>query len=107
MDEDQRRAPGLWAGMKQAVSALVAEMATMDMLVAEPDRVLRVRPSGIDVLRAGAARTELLFTAAGRPIEAVKAVIGKLGPQASRGLRAGVRAGPFGVEPHGAACREP
>lgn len=67
------------AGMKQAVSALVAEMATLDMLVAVPATTLRIRPSGIDVLKAEVARTELLFTATGRPLDAVKTVVEKLG----------------------------
>jgi general secretion pathway protein L len=79
MVDEQRRAPAIWSAMKQAVSALVAEMATMNMLVAEPRSVLRVRPSGIDVLGAEDGRPDMLFTMAGRPVEAVKAVIGRLG----------------------------
>lgn len=71
----------MWQGMRQAVSALVAELATMDMLVAEPATTLRIRSSGTDVLKTDGPRTELLFTAAGRPLEAVKSVIGKLGPR--------------------------
>lgn len=70
----------MWDGMKQAVSALVSEMATMDMLVAAPSTTLRVRPSGIDVLKTEAQRTELLFTATGRPLEALKAVVDRLRP---------------------------
>lgn len=79
MDDDRRSASGTWAGLTGAVNTLVAEMATMDMLVAEPAATLRVRPSGIDVLKAETPRTELLFTATGRPLEAVKSVIAKLG----------------------------
>lgn len=84
MDDEQRRATGPGAGMKQAVSALVAEMATMDMLVAAPASVLRIRPSGVDVLKADGVRTELLLTMAGRPLEAVRSVISRLGPQLPR-----------------------
>lgn len=86
MEDDQRRATGPLAGMKQSVSALVAEMATMDVLVAEPAATLRIRPSGIDVVKADAARADVLLTTTGRPLEALKAVIGKLGSGLPRDL---------------------
>lgn len=69
---------GVWTGTRAALDALVAELAASRILNREPSTMLRIRPSGIDVLEAASARTELLFTAGGRPQDAVKTVVERL-----------------------------
>ncbi len=48
------------------------------MLTRQPATTLRIRPSGVDVLREEAQRTELLLTASGRPQEAIANAVERL-----------------------------
>lgn len=66
--------------MKEAVRAFAAEMAARRVILRAPATTLRIRPSGIDVLRAEGARRELLLTASGAPAEALEMVFTRLGP---------------------------
>lgn len=79
MDEKEgHTAARLWAGAREAVSAFIAEAAARRLLTRQPAATLRIRPSGIDVLREEAQRTELLLTASGRPQEAIASAAERL-----------------------------
>ena len=72
-----------WVGLREAVTAFIAELAARKLLTRQPALTLRIRQSGIDVLKAEGGRTELLHTAEGPPREAA----GKLGGRTGAELR--------------------
>lgn len=68
----------LWTGMRAAVDALLAEIAAGRILKRQSATTLRLRPSGIDVMKASSGRTDILFMASGRPTHAIHAAAEEL-----------------------------
>jgi Tfp pilus assembly protein PilN len=75
----QQRAHALWRDARGAVDALISELAAQNVMVRQPPTVLRIRETGIDVLRRDAHGEELVLRVAGRPAEAVKHVVETMG----------------------------
>lgn len=68
------------SGLQHPVEALVAEVAGGWAVTHHPATTLRIKSSGIDVLRRDGPRTELVLAVAGRAHEAVQSLIARLGP---------------------------
>lgn len=69
---------GLWQGISAPVLALAEEMALRRAAVAHPPMLLHVRAGGIDAERVSSASREVLFSASGRPQQAMKEVVQRL-----------------------------
>lgn len=67
----RQRAEALMREARGAIEALIAELATRNVLVRQPDTTLRLRPDGADVLRQGEDGGVAVLSADGRPQEAV------------------------------------
>jgi general secretion pathway protein L len=66
-------------GIQNSVEALVAELAARRAVAHDPATTLRIKPSGIDVLRREGPRRELVLEVMGRAQEAVQDIIARLG----------------------------
>ena len=69
---------GLWQGLSAPVLALAEEMALRRAAIAHPPMLLRVRSGGIDAERVSGASQEVVFSATGRPQQALKDVVQRL-----------------------------
>jgi hypothetical protein len=79
MENYRQRAAALWLEARDAVNVFIAELAVHNVLAQPPDALLRIGPSSVDVLRREGPRMEPILTAPGRPQEAVKIALEKLG----------------------------
>lgn len=88
----QQRIDDLWREGRDAVRALIAELAAQNVLVAQPATTLLILEEGIDVLRSGTQGPERVLSTAGRPQAAIGQVIGTLG--SGLGKDCGLEVGP-------------
>lgn len=79
MQTYRQRAERIWLAGTEALSAFADEVAARKTPAREPATILRLSPTGIDVLRRLEGREERLFSARGRPQDAVKQVTQALG----------------------------
>lgn len=79
MQDYRQRAAAVFDHAKDAVKAFISEIAAQNVLTVPPATTLRISPTGIDVLKKEDQRVQLALSVAGRPQEAVKGVLEKLG----------------------------
>lgn len=79
MQTYRQRAGRLWLVATESLCAFADELAARNTPRREPATVLRLGPAGIDVLCRQEGREERVFSARGRPLEAVKRVTEALG----------------------------
>ena len=72
-------AMAVWSDATQAVVAFVDEVMARNVLTTGPALILHIRSSGIDVFKSEGQRRGLLLTTMGRPQEAVKSGVERLG----------------------------
>lgn len=84
MQTYRQRADSLWSGTVEALRAFADAVAARKTPARQPQTVLRLAPMGMDVLRRQDGREERLFSARGRPQDAVKQVTGALGAKLGR-----------------------
>lgn len=79
MQDYRQSAIRLWSNAQEAAAACIDELAAMKVSVQEPRTVLHVGPSSVEVLLRQDGREDRMFTAHGRPQEAVKRAADALG----------------------------
>lgn len=80
MDDNQLNLSfsSLWQGLSRPVLALAEERALRRAAVSHPPMLLAIRSGGMDAIRIGGARREIMASAPGRPQQAVKEIVQRL-----------------------------